>query len=94
MRSEILERVIEASKYQKQAIQALFPESANRHFEVIEHEMKELFTEGVMEIANIAMQHQSKANSEEDIKQTNGHQTSQENVDKTKTSKSKKVNID
>ena len=94
MSSELLGRVLEAGKYQKMAFKKLFPESANRHFEVIEHELKELFMEGVMEIANLAVQYQSEANNEESANKTKDHHTTQENVNRTEASKSNKIKID
>lgn len=94
MRNEMLGRVIEAGKYQKMALKALFPEKANRHFKVIEHELKEIIMEEVIEIANIAMRNHSETTNEEDTKQTNDYKTTQKNAGQTKASNSKKVNID
>jgi len=47
MNSELFKRLRTAGKYQKKAIQALFPESVNHHFAVIEQECKAIFVEAI-----------------------------------------------
>lgn len=51
MNREMRERLQEAGKYQKMALQALIPEKSRAHVEVIERELKAIFMECVMDAA-------------------------------------------
>ncbi len=43
--SDMIKRIRKAAGYQKQAIRALFPEGMDEHLDVIEKELKSMFTE-------------------------------------------------
>lgn len=49
MNAEVIGRMMEARKYQKMAIKALFPEEKQEHIDNIEKELKALLTESMME---------------------------------------------
>lgn len=89
MNKEMADRIREAGNYQKKAIHALFPDRTNRHFEVIEHEIREMITEEAVEIAGMVMQYQTKSSDEKEK-----GSTSKESEAQTGTSKSKKINIE
>ena len=89
MNKEMADRIREAGNYQKKAIHALFPDRTNRHLEVIEHEIREMLTKEIVEIAGMVMQYQTKSSDE------NGTgSASKESEAQTGTSKSKKINIE
>ena len=48
--SEMIERFRKASKYQKKAILALFPESMEGHIEIIGNEMKQMMSEAATKL--------------------------------------------
>lgn len=56
MNAEMMNRVMEAGKYQKKAIMALFPDSFAGHIEVIEKELSAMFMEYAVEMAGKCMQ--------------------------------------
>ena len=89
MHKEMSDRIREAGLYQKKAIHVLFPDSTNRHLEVIEHEIKEMLTE---EIAGAVMQYQSGGSNGKQAENS----TSNESEAQTGASnaKSKKINIE
>ena len=89
MNKEMADRIREAGNYQKKAIHALFPDRTNRHLEVIEHEIREMLTEEVVEIAGMVMQYQTKSSDE---KETGS--ASKESEAQTGNAKSKKINIE
>lgn len=83
MNREMIERLKEASKYEKMAIRALLPEKAAGHIEVIEGELHAMFLEFVMDAVKEGMAEQMKraANSgfsENTSDETNEHSTSEE----------------
>ena len=47
---EMIQRFRKAASYQKKAIQALFPDMMNEHFDVIEKELKLMMIEAVCEM--------------------------------------------
>ena len=59
---EMLAKFRKAAGYQKKAIQALFPDTMNEHFDVIENELKLMIIEAICEI------HKSEKKYTEDLK--------------------------
>ena len=59
---ELLAKFRKAADYQKKAIQALFPDTMNEHFDVIENELKLMLIEAIYEI------HKSEKKYTEDLK--------------------------
>lgn len=56
MNTELIARLMEAKKYQKKAIEALFPEEMKEHVEVIERELSAMLKECGMELLKEVMQ--------------------------------------
>lgn len=50
MNKEMMNRMREARKYQKMAIRALMPERMAEHVDVIEHEVKEMVRETIIDV--------------------------------------------
>ena len=48
--SEMINRFRVAAGYQRKAVRALFPETMEKHFDVIENEIKLMLTEAAMEM--------------------------------------------
>lgn len=69
MNADIMERLVEASKYQKKAIMALFPDNMAGHLKVIEKEISAMFMEYAMEVAEQCMQKKDTFRREETSKQ-------------------------
>ncbi len=78
MREEMLSRLMEAGKYQKKAIRALFPESMAGHMEVIENELSAMFMEYAMELASQCMRAKNKETQESDVTEETGRQTNRQ----------------
>ena len=91
MHNEMIDRIREAGSYQKKAIHALFPDSTNRHLEVIEHEIREMLTEEAVEIAGMVMQYQTKSSNEKEACSASNESEAQTEASN---SKSKKINIE
>lgn len=70
MNTEAIGRMMEARKYQKLAIKALFPEEKQEHIDNIERELKALLTESVMENMMKFMSAASTMNAADDRKDT------------------------
>jgi hypothetical protein len=79
MNNETMSRLKKASEYEKMAIKALFPERAARHIEVIEKEIHTMFMEMVVDAIR--------------YEEAGCKENCQNNTEKEKTSKVKKVNI-
>jgi hypothetical protein len=79
MNKETISRLRKAAKYEKMAIQALFPERAAKHMEVIEKELRSMFMEMVVDVIR--------------YEEADGREDRQNDSEKEKTSKVKKVNI-
>ncbi|HPF28833.1 MAG TPA: hypothetical protein PLZ77_01865 [Lachnospiraceae bacterium] len=103
--TEALERLIKAGQYQKKAIHALLPASAEGHLEVIERELKAMLLEMVMEnispemILNLMKTMNSQTSEDEEetektFKSTRTKKVSGTTSKKTSTKKVKKVTID
>ena len=92
MHKEMSDRIREAGSYQKKAIHALFPDSTNRHLEVIEHEIKEMLTEEIVEIAGAVMQYQSGGSNGKQAENSTSNES--EAQTEASNSKSKKINIE
>lgn len=69
MKADMMNRVMEARKYQKKAIMALFPESMSGHIEVIEKELSAMFMEYALEMASQYMKQNSNYETEDESKQ-------------------------
>ena len=50
MNKEMMRRIKEARKYQKMAIRALMPERMAEHVDVIEHEVKAMVRETIIDV--------------------------------------------
>ncbi|HKM33510.1 MAG TPA: hypothetical protein VJY54_02060 [Lachnospiraceae bacterium] len=94
MNADLMNRVMEARKYQKKAIMALFPDSKAGHIEVIEKELRAMFMEYAVELAGQCMQQKGFSGQEESSGQ--GEETSQDASKQVENHKSKvrKVSID
>lgn len=91
--SEMINRFRGAAGYQRKAVRALFPETMEKHFDVIENEIKLMLTEAAMEMIK-----ECGKNAFDCMVQT-GTDNSEIRVDERKTEdnhtkKNKKVDID
>lgn len=59
MNKEMMERIMEAGKYQKMAIRALVPDSKQEHLDVIEKELKALLLEDILSFVETAVKEDS-----------------------------------
>lgn len=94
MKADMINRVMEARKYQKKAIMALFPESISGHIEVIEKELSAMFMEYAVEMASQYMKQNSTYNKEDESKQEAVHCEETQNQSMCKKSKIRKVSIE
>ena len=94
MKADMMNRVMEARKYQKKAIMALFPESMSGHIEVIEKELSAMFMECAVEMASQYMKQNSTYETEDEFKQKAVLCEETKNQSMSKKSKIRKVSID
>ena len=68
MNSETFNRIKEASKYEKMAIRALFPEKVSGHLDIIEGELKEMFKELIIDVVKEEMKQECKEENKDSVK--------------------------
>lgn len=103
MSREMLNRIIEAKKYEMMAIKALLPENERKHVDVIEKEIKSIFAEMVMDFmkeqpfnfSNLFGNEENATDNEENYTQFNSDRYMNKEKSKTSNNKDKvrKINI-